>query len=182
MVIGAPVAAIAVVACARSGELRVVSDSIAAPGAVEVLAIPSDRASGLAEDPARRAADSVAALYRATRAALNARADTLARSDRRTPAYAAAYDSFGAARAAAERLREARDSARRALPPAPPIPESVLGSAVRAPLRHGTATLTLPEGPWTLCLVDPRGALTRAPFTVTMKAKAHDTLLVRPTP
>ena len=182
IVIGAPAAAIAVLACARSGELRVLADSTTAPGAVEVLALPADRALATAEDPARRAADSIAALYRATRIALNAHADSLARTDRRTSAYAAAYDSFAASRAAAERLRETRDSARRAAPAGKPLPDSVLNASVRAPLAHGAATLRLREGEWRLGFIDAHGVLTRAPITVTIKAKAHDTLVVRPTP
>ena len=178
--IGAPAAAIATLACARSGELRVLADSTTAPGSVEVLALPADRAPALAEDPARRAADSLASRYRATRTALNARADSLGRTDRRTPAYAAAYDSFVIARAAAEHLRETRDSARRAQPLARPLLDSIVRSAVRAPLSHGAAALTLREGEWWLGLLDSRGALTRAPMHVSIKAEAHDTLVVRP--
>ena len=180
--IGAPATAIAVLACARSGELRVLADSTTAPGAVEVLALPADRAPAIAEDPARHAADSIAALYRATRAALNARADSLARTDRRTAAYAAAYASYAIARDSAERLRETRDSARRAAPAARSLPDSVVRAAVRAPLSRGAATLMLREGDWWLGLVDARGALTRAPMHVSMKAEAHDTVVVRPVP
>jgi len=181
-VIGAPVAAIAVLACARSGELRILADSTTAPGAVEVLALPPGAAASLAEPPARALADSLSALYRSTRASLNARADSLARTDRRTPAYAAAYSLFALARDSAERLRTARDSARRAAPPPRPVPDSLVSVSVRAPLANGAATLSLHEGPYLLAFVNSRGTLTRPPLRVSISASSHDTLRLHPIP
>jgi len=176
---GAPLLLLAAAACERAGELRVLADSTTAPGAVEVFAIPATGAAPPAVDPARLAADSLAALFRRTRAALVARADSLARADRRTADYAAAYTAYLADAVAAGRLRAARDSAARALPPRLPVAPSVLEHAVRAPITNGGATLLLRRGSWWIGAMDGYGGLLLAMRRVEIAAGARDTMAVR---
>lgn len=173
-----PLAMLAAFACARSGELRVLADSTTAPGVVEVLALPAELGPTIAPDPARRGFDSIAALYRRERAALNARAESLGTVDRRTGAYAAASSRYLVDAAAAGEMRAFRDRARRLLTPPRPLPDSVLAHARRAPLTQGGATLGLAAGTWWIGLVDGRGALVLAPVRIEIAAGARDTVRI----
>lgn len=168
---GLPLAALAALSCARRGELRLVlANPTAAPGAVEVLAIPADSAPSLPPDPARRTADSLASYYRLARRRLNLRAESLSHADRRTASYAAAYGGYGRARADAEALRATRDSAIRLLPPVRPIDKTVLARATHGTISNAAATLELAPGRWWIGIVDARGVLVRAPQEVRIEA------------
>jgi len=130
------------VACSRSSELRVTVDTAAAPEAKEVLALPFDPArltstgrpsahpkaarrrpdataadGGGPEIVARYAAladsaDALDARFHSARAELNSRALAMRSQERRSYAYASAYDAFQRARDSSLRLRASRDRLR----------------------------------------------------------------------
>jgi hypothetical protein len=179
----APAALLAAAACARPAELRVIVDSTAAPGAVEVLATPFDPAGLIPTNPARESADSLDALFQRERRALNARSAVLDTMDRRTPAYAADHAELTARIGDAERLRAARDSAARRAGPRRGIAPAALDSAsraagrpvARAPIAAGGVTIRLQAGAWWITLLDPAGAVLLRALRVELKADGRDT-------
>jgi len=160
-------------ACAPTGDVRVLADSTLAPGAVEVAALREDPRSA-----ALRVADSLDGAFQVERALLNARAESLAATDRRTTAYAVAYDQYAVRAAAAERLRRTRDSARRAAEP-PALPSMELGTATRARLVNAAANLRLRPGEWWIVRLDSAGGVITAE-RVTVRA-AHEVIVRKST-
>jgi hypothetical protein len=177
---------LAAAACARPAELRVIVDSTAAPGAVEVLATPVDPAALLPRNGARRAADSLDASYQRERLVLNARTAVLDTMDRRTSAYATAYADQMAQIAAAERVRASRDSAARIAGPRQGIGGATMDSAarvagrpvVRGVLAGGGTTITLTAGGWWVALLDSAGGLLPGVKRIEVMAGGRDTVRV----
>ena len=175
---------LAAAACARPAELRVIVDSTAAPGAVEVLATPFDPATLVPRSDARRAADSLDAEFQRQRRALNARTAALDTMDRRTSAYASAFAEQMARIAAAESVRAGRDGAMRKAGPRRGIAARELDSAaslarrpvMRARIAANGATITLRAGAWWITLLDSAGAMLPGTMRVEPKADAKDTV------
>jgi hypothetical protein len=177
---------LAAAACARSGTLRIALDSTTVPGAVEVLAAPVDPVLLIVNDPARHAADSLQAAFQRARLRLNARADSLDRSDRRTPAYASAFAAFNGDAAGAESLRARRDSLRlhegpvRALAVGELAKEAAAAGRdlARAKLVNERASFTLREGTWWIIALGKRGETVGTPRKVEVIADKVDTLRI----
>ncbi len=182
----APVVLLAAVACARSGTLRVTLDSTTVPGAVEVLAAPVDPSLLIVNDPAHHAADSLNAEYQRARTRLNTRADSLDKTDRRTPAYADAYAAFTRDAANAESLRIRRDTLRhhegpvRAVDTGELEKEAAAGGRelARAKIVNERALLTLRAGTWWIIALGKRGESVGTPRRVEIIADRTDTLRI----
>lgn len=182
----APALALAAIACARSGTLRVVLDSTTVPGGVEVLATPVDPALLIVNDPARHSADSLNAVYRRVRTVLNARADSMDRTDRRTPGYALAYAAFTRDAASAESLRMRRDSLRLHAGPVRALDIEELtkeataaGRALaREKIVNERASFSLTTGTWYIVTLGARGEALGTPKRVEIGADKVDTLAI----
>jgi len=171
MIRRAPLAALgAALACAPTGDVRVLADTSAGPGAVEVAGVRADPRSS-----AQRLADSLAAQFEKARAGLNARAESLAATDRRSPEYAAAYARYSVSAAQGESLRAARDRARLAAQPRPALQSALPSEVVRARCVSGGADLRLRAGEWWVVWMDSAGGVITAK-NVTVRSGIIDTV------
>ncbi len=137
-------------------------------------------------DPARHSADSLNAVYRRVRTVLNARADSMDKTDRRTPGYAAAYAAFARDAASAESLRMRRDSLRQHAGPvrALDIEELTKEAAAkgrtlaREKIVNERVSFTLREGTWYIVTLGARGEALATPRKVEIVADKVDTLAI----
>ncbi|MGQ0713030.1 MAG: hypothetical protein ACT4PJ_04780 [Gemmatimonadaceae bacterium] len=127
-------------------------------------------------------ADSLDALFQGERDALNREARSMANEDRRSRAYASAFDAYLRRAAAATRLRDARDEARRRAAAlrarlgrrfpelgraVTPSMRAALDSAARAngseiqraALRGGRTTMALAPGVWWIAIESDAGEI-----------------------